>query len=248
MELQIEYVDKKELKKYENNAKIHIKEQVEQIKKSIEDFGFNDPIAVWKDNEVIEGHGRLLAAMQMKEVKKIPIIRLDNLSEEQRKAYAIVHNKLTMNSDFDAEILSKELESITEFDMSDFGFLDETMEEIQEDDTFKKYVTKNQIPHYEITGDMPELDDLVDTAKRDELVEEIQNATVSDDIKDFLVKAAQRHLLFNYRNIAEFYAHQDKEVQELMEKSGLVIIDINNAIANGFVKLNNIADELLGED
>lgn len=122
MELKIEYLDKSSLKPYVNNAKIHTPEQIEQIKKSIREFGFNDPIAVWHENEIIEGHGRLLAAMEMDEIETVPIIRLDKLTDEQRKAYMLVHNKLTMNTDFDFDMLSKELDSITELDMSDFGF------------------------------------------------------------------------------------------------------------------------------
>lgn len=121
MDLKIEYLDKMELQPYVNNAKIHTEEQVEQIKKSIEEFGFNDPIAVWKDNEIIEGHGRLLAVMEMGGIDKVPIIRLDELSDEQRKAYMLVHNKLTMNTDFDIDILNEELEQI-ELDMTEFGF------------------------------------------------------------------------------------------------------------------------------
>ena len=130
--LQIEYVKKDELRPYVNNAKIHTGEQVEQIKKSIEDFGFNDPIAVWKDNEVIEGHGRLLAVMEMDNIDEVPIIRLDNLSDEQRKAYTLVHNKLTMNTDFDVDILNLELDDILDIDMSEFGFELEEEEETQE--------------------------------------------------------------------------------------------------------------------
>lgn len=119
--LKIEYVDIKSIKMYSNNAKLHPKEQIQQIKNSILEFGFNDPIAVWKDNEIIEGHGRLLAAQQLG-YKELPIIRLDDLSDEQRKAYCLAHNKLTMNSDFDLDVLSAELDSITNIDMSDFGF------------------------------------------------------------------------------------------------------------------------------
>lgn len=63
--LKIEYVDIGELKPYINNAKVHTDEQIEQIKKSIQEFGMNDPIAVWKDNEVIEGHGRLIACSEL---------------------------------------------------------------------------------------------------------------------------------------------------------------------------------------
>ena len=117
----IDYVPIEELKPYEGNAKLHPKEQIEQIKKSIKEFGFNDPVAVWKDSEIIEGHGRLIAAKELG-LTEIPIIRLDDLTDQQRKAYMLAHNKLTMNSDFDLELLTKEIESIIDFDMSDFGF------------------------------------------------------------------------------------------------------------------------------
>lgn len=119
-ELKVEYVPTGDLKTYANNAKIHTAEQVEQIKKSIQEFGFNDPIAVWHDNEIIEGHGRLIAATELG-IEKVPVIRLDELTDEQRKAYMLVHNKLTMDTDFDFEILNEELESIS-LNMSEFGF------------------------------------------------------------------------------------------------------------------------------
>ena len=99
MELKIEYVDINSIKPYLNNAKTHPEEQIEQIKKSIQEFGNNDPIAVW-NNEIVEGPGRYEALKQLGETN-IPIIRLDNLTDEERRAYTLVHNKLTMNSDFD---------------------------------------------------------------------------------------------------------------------------------------------------
>lgn len=119
--LKIEYVPIEDLKAYERNAKLHPPEQIQQIKNSILEFGFNDPIAVWKDNEIIEGHGRLMAAQELC-YKEIPIIRLDGLSDEQRKAYMLAHNKLTMNSDFDIDLLNFELATINGIDMTDFGF------------------------------------------------------------------------------------------------------------------------------
>ena len=130
----IDYLPIEELKPYERNAKLHPKAQIEQIKKSIKDFGFNDPVAVWKDNEIIEGHGRLIAAKELG-LTEIPIIRLDDLTDQQRRAYMLAHNKLTMNSDFDVELLSKEIENIIDFDMTDFGFdsLFETEEVIEDD-------------------------------------------------------------------------------------------------------------------
>ena len=135
-ELKGEYVPKEELKTYANNAKVHTPEQIEGIKKSIERFGFNDPVAVWKDNEIIEGHGRLLAAMEMDEVKEIPVIRLDNLTDKERKAYIIAHNKLTLSTNFDNNILGEELKNlIGDFDMTDFGFGDFEIAMLTEDFT-----------------------------------------------------------------------------------------------------------------
>ena len=130
--LKIEYVGIDSIKPYKNNAKQHPAEQIEQIKKSIEQFGMDDPIGVWND-EIVEGHGRLIACKELG-FTEIPIIRLDHLTDEERKAYTLAHNKLTMNSDFDIDILNDELmNSFDTIDMSDFGFdLDFDVEEEQE--------------------------------------------------------------------------------------------------------------------
>lgn len=118
--LKIEYVKIEDIKSYKNNAKKHPQEQIEQIKKSIEQFGMDDPIGIWK-NEIVEGHGRLIACKELG-YEEVPIIRLDHLTDEERKAYTLVHNKLTMNSDFNFDILENELKDIVNIDMSDFGF------------------------------------------------------------------------------------------------------------------------------
>lgn len=148
MELKIEYLDKNSLKPYVNNAKIHTDAQIEQIKNSIEQFGFNDQIAVWKDNEIIEGHGRLLAAMQMDDISTVPVIRLDELTDSQRKAYMLAHNKLTMNTGFDFGILEQELENLLDFDMADFGFdsIDTKFDEAALDELFEDAEPKEKEP------------------------------------------------------------------------------------------------------
>lgn len=148
MELKIEYLDKNSLKPYVNNAKIHTDAQIEQIKNSIEQFGFNDPIAVWKDNEIIEGHGRLLAAMQMDDISTVPVIHLDELTDSQRKAYMLAHNKLTMNTGFDFGILEQELENLLDFDMADFGFgsIDTKFDEAALDELFEDAEPKEKEP------------------------------------------------------------------------------------------------------
>lgn len=247
--LKVEYISKEKLKPYVNNAKIHTAEQVEQIKKSITEFGFNDPIAVWKDNEIIEGHGRLMAAMEMEDITEVPVIKLDSLTDEQRKAYTLVHNKITMNTDFDVEMLSLELEDIG-MDLTDYGFeeMDEMFEDDDESMSMDRYIQSAKIPQYEPTGELPDYEDLVDTSKSESLIEEIEQADIDEETKEFLKIAAYRHNAFNYKNIAEFYTHQDKKVQELMEKSALVIIDINDAIANGYVKLTKTIQDIIDEE
>ena len=120
MTLEIEYVNIKSIKPYKRNAKKHPKKQIEQIKSSIQQFGMDDPIAVW-NNEIVEGHGRLIACNELG-INEVPIIRLDHLTDEERKAYTLAHNKLTMNSDFDLDILNEELENIIDIDMSEFDF------------------------------------------------------------------------------------------------------------------------------
>lgn len=121
MKLEVKYIPTSELKAYKNNAKIHTAEQVEQIKKSIQEFGFNDPIAIWKDKTIIEGHGRLMASIELG-IESVPTIDLSFLTDEERKAYAIVHNKLTMNTGFDLDVLHEELKEMLNINMSDYGF------------------------------------------------------------------------------------------------------------------------------
>lgn len=114
------------LAEYRGNAKQHTAEQVEQIKASFREFGMIDPIGVWTNaegkSEVVEGHGRLMAALEL-DLAEVPVIHLDALTDAQRRAYALVHNKLTMSTGWDFGKLDAELEDLSlEFDMERFGF------------------------------------------------------------------------------------------------------------------------------
>ena len=112
-----------DIKEYENNAKEHPDWQIEQIANSIKEFGFNDPIAINANNQIIEGHGRLLAAKQLGLIE-VPCIVLTGLTEVQERAYIIAHNKTTMNTDFDLDRLQYELNALKleGFDLSLTGF------------------------------------------------------------------------------------------------------------------------------
>lgn len=134
--MEIEVLNIDDLIPYENNAKEHPKEQIEQIKKSIIEFNNNDPIAIDENNVIIEGHGRHEALKQLG-YEQVECIRLSHLNEEQKKAYRLIHNKLTMNSDYDFNLLEQELMNIQDIDMLEFdfdmSFLNEDEEEIKEE-------------------------------------------------------------------------------------------------------------------
>jgi len=149
---------------------------------------------------------------------------------EKLKAYTIKdnvpfgeHDWSDLANEWDAELLA------------DWG-IDVPNVDGNKDDTYTK---KIEAPLYEPKTEKPETSDLFDTKKHDELVSEINKASgLTDDEKQFLLFAAKRHVVFDYENIAEFYAHSSKDVQELMERSALVIIDYNQAIEDGYVKLS----------
>lgn len=246
-EERIIYLGVDELIPYENNPRIN-DEAVDYVANSIKEFGFKNPIIIDKNNVIVAGHTRLKAAKKLG-IEKVPTITAYDLTDEQIKAFRIADNKVAEFSKWDFIKLGEELGGL-EIDMSNFG-LEKIEIETKEDDKVEVkqlYTSKVNIPQYEITGDEPPLEALVDTARADELVEKIEKSNVSKEQKDFLIKATKRLYTFNYRNIAEYYAHQDKEMQELMEDLALVIIDINDAIAKGYAKLKLQIDEAYEED
>ena len=117
--MKIERMKLSAIQPYEHNAKKHPQSQIDQIAASIQEFGNNDPIAVDENGVIIEGHGRFMALQQLG-YTEAEVIRLTGLTEEQKRAYILVHNQLTLNTGFDPEILRREIESITTIDLADF--------------------------------------------------------------------------------------------------------------------------------
>ena len=243
-----------ELIPYINNPRNN-ENAVDKVASSIKEFGFKNPIVIDKNNVIINGHTRLLASKKLG-LKEVPVIVADDLSEAQVKAFRIADNKTSEYAEWDEELLKIELEQLEEMnfnlddlsiDYSDFDLeidLEDIEEEIENDNVYTKEIN---IPHYEITGECPLLTDLVKEEKTNSLIERINNSNIPQGIKDFLIKASYRHLAFNYQNIAEYYAHADKEVQELMEESALVIIDYDDAIRNGYVQIKEAINEMIEE-
>jgi hypothetical protein len=152
-EMEIQYINIDEIVEYKNNVKIHTQEQIEQIMTSIERYGNNDPIAIDENNVIIEGHGRYLALKELGEIE-IPVIQLKHLTEEQKREYILVHNKLTMNTGFDIEKLKAELETIdfdmTLFNFQELNFNEDVLSELFEDIEDKKSNKEKEVivcPH-----------------------------------------------------------------------------------------------------
>ena len=112
----------------------------------------------------------------------------------------------------------------------------------------KKYTTKVNIPQYLPKNEKPNINELADFNKYKQLMLDIDKSNVSDMDKEFLKFAATRHIVFNYSKIADYYAHSSPEMQRLMEESALVIIDVDDAIANGYVKLSESIKKIINDN
>lgn len=231
------------LRPYEGNPRKN-DQAVDAVAASIREFGFRVPLVITADGEIIAGHTRYKAAQKLG-IRELPCVVADDLSEEQIKAFRLADNKTAELSDWNEELLAKELAEITNIDMSLFGF--EAENELADDLEDDMYSSKVNVPQYEIKGEKPRFDQMLDTEKADSLIEEIYSSSVSEEEKEFLIQAARRHNVFDYGAIAEYYAQASPEMQRLMERSALVIIDIDNAIANGYTSLMQDVLEAVGD-
>lgn len=129
--LEVTYRKISELTKYERNSRTHSAAQIEQIKNSIKEFGFTNPILIDEHGLIIAGHGRLEAAKELS-MEAVPTITLHGLSDAQKKAYVIADNKLALNAGWDDAMLESELRILQEvdYDLSLIGFDDAELDVI----------------------------------------------------------------------------------------------------------------------
>jgi hypothetical protein len=115
--------------------------------------------------------------------------------------------------------------------------------------TETSYTSKINIPNYEPKNKKPHLLELLDDSKTKRIIQQVKNSDLPDEEKAFLIEAAKRHSVFNYQKIADYYSHASKEMQELMERQALVIIDFDKAYQYGYVKLaHELANQYFDTD
>jgi len=219
-----------------DNPRVIKNDKFRKLVKSIEEFPEMlkvRPIVVDDDMVVLGGNMRLRACLEAG-LKEVHILKASEFSDEQKREFVIKDN--SSFGEWDWETLANEwdVEKLDEWglDLPSMAHTEET------------YTTKVESPIYETKVVKPTASELYDLHKYNTLLSDIEKADISEADKQFLMFAAMRHIKFNYSKIADYYAHSDKEVQELMENSALVIIDYDKAIEKGFVQLFKTFDEL----
>ena len=244
MEIVIKQID--DLIPYINNPRKNDGAAVDKVVSSIKNYGFKVPIIVDGKNEIVAGHTRYKACQKLG-ITEVPCIVADDLTPAQIKAFRIADNRVSAEAEWDFELLGLELSDIGE------GFTGFDLKEISDimgdgGGGENPYSDKVDPVQYEPKGDNPAVSVLVEREKYDRLVDEIEASGVNEDEKDFLRLAASRHLRFSYKDIAEFYCHASDELQELMERSALVLIDYEDAIKNGYVEISEGLEKLFDGD
>jgi len=243
----IEHWDIERLIPYARNSRTHSAAQIDQLAASIKEWGWTTPVLVDDQGGIIAGHGRTMAAKKLG-MRTVPVVIATGWPDEKKRAYVIADNKLALNADWDPELLRVELGALDAdgFNLELTGFVGDDLTKAMFGDLGNdapselsdNYSRKIEAPIYTPKRENPKVSSLYDESKATELKIAIAAADVPADVRKFLVAAADRHTVFDFRNIAEFYAHADPVTQDLMERSALVIIDYDKAIENRFVQLS----------
>lgn len=232
------------------------------------------------NNTIIGGHQRYYILKEEKPDKKMTLLKLGDIGlvfydeqltlkdQNDERALNIALNKITGSWDtnkledilvdlenkhydiqltgfMDPDKIQNELENINSNNPDHFGT------EYSKKEQDSKYISSITTPIYEPTcSKPPEISELYDTTRTDELINEINENTTNlpPEIKKFLKISAYRHVKFNYENIAEYYAHATPGIQQLFENSTLVIIDFHKAIEEGFIKYTQHVKEYLSKE
>lgn len=243
----LEYMPANELIANPLNARTHPARQREALRGSLSSLGYYDAVILNKHTGyLIDGHARVEEQLTLDETAKMPVLLVDLDEQEEAQALAS-HDWISSLAEYDKAILTDLMSNINTDDNRVAEMLSEMSKELSIAEELTQepaYTHKIEIPHYTPTQEhQPAITSLYDDSKTQELIREINNANLSDELKLFLTLASYRHTVFNFSQIAEYYAHCDEQTQSLFEQNALVIIDFNDAIAKGFVKLTESIKE-----
>lgn len=239
-----EFVDINELVPFKRNPKKHEIDDINLIVKSIERNGWGDPLLVCPETkEILSGNGRYLAAKKIG-LEMIPVVFApEGLTEKQKADLVIANNRLVEASGYNDNL--EILMEMFELNPEDFAV---DLQPLKEEKDIEDFKFDTNIPQYEVKGEDVSIEECFESGLADNLIKEINESDLGEKEKKLLVIGAYRRAILNYRKIAEYYAVKASEkTQELMEKMGLVIIDYDNAIANGFTTLTEELSDMIDD-
>lgn len=216
---------------------------VDAVARSLDRFGQRTPILYRverKKKVVYAGNHRLQAAEKLG-WNMIAAVDVSDMSAQEAKAFALADNRTSDLGTYDLDLLAEFYGGLSS--PEDSLWDDESLaallgSPLDEEDDKQLAVLPVKSPVYECTRDSaPPISDMIDTTRRDSMLEAIAAADLDEHTRALLEVAAHRHTVFDYEQIAEFYAHADAPVQRLMEQSALIIVDWQSAIEHGFVQL-----------
>lgn len=225
------------------------------MEKSFSELGAGRSILLDKDNRIIAGNKSTEAAIATG-IKKVRVIEttgdelvavkridIDLDSEEGRKMALADNATQQVNLSWDETQLAAVADEIGGFDPSEWGV---DMSQFGEQDN--PYVQKTDIPIYEIKGKKPSIEKCIDLKNVTDKLTLIDKSNITDEQKAMLKACAYRFADINYQNMAEYYVHSDKEMQELMESLALVIVDFDKAVELGLVKMDKKMKEIYDDE
>lgn len=219
------------------NWRTHPTKQKDALKGILAEIGYADALLARElpDGKLMLLDGHLRAETTPEQ--EVPVLILDLTEEEGDKLLATL-DPLASLAEQDDEKLAALLKGI-ETDNEALRDMFDDLAGYEDKEIDETYTSKIDTPIYDVKGENPPCSTLYDNKKTSELVDKIEKSNVSLEEKEFLISAAQRHLVFNYGKIAEYYANATAEMQGLMEESALVLIDFDKAIEHGWIKMNN---------
>ena len=225
------------------NWRTHPVDQVNALKGVLAEIGYADALIAYETDDglmLIDGHLRAETTPDM----EVPVLITD-LNEQEADMLLATLDPLAAMANRDEGQLTELLATVSSSNDMVNNLLSTLTDSLL---SVNPYAQTVNIPIYTPTGPQPSIDELRDRQTADKLVDEIRQADLPVDIQQFLLDAAERHVAFNYERIANYYAHAPANIQALMERSALVIIDYEQAIENGFIRLVEEIDAAFYED